>query len=48
VPPSPRYEPLRLDSVEGAVRGILDGRFPARPSQARACLTCPFWIVCPA
>ena len=48
VPPSARYEPPRIDAVAGAVRGILDGRFPATPSQARDCATCPFWVVCPA
>jgi superfamily I DNA/RNA helicase len=47
-PPAARYEQQRLDALEGAVRGIRAGRFPARPREARDCVTCPFWIACPA
>jgi superfamily I DNA/RNA helicase len=47
-PPAARYEQQRLDALEGAARGIRAGRFPARPREARDCVTCPFWIACPA
>lgn len=48
VPHVGRYEQPRVDALERAVQGILDGDFPARPKKAGSCATCPFWIVCPS
>lgn len=43
-------DPQEMDTglLETAALAQLDGDFPARPSKAGSCATCPYWIVCPA
>ena len=43
-----RYEPARIAKLERAIGGITRGEFPAQPENPKACLRCPFWMVCPA
>lgn len=43
-----RNEADRVRKIEQAVAGIRAGHFPPTPAEDDHCLTCPFWIICPA
>jgi DNA helicase II / ATP-dependent DNA helicase PcrA len=43
-----RWEDPRIADLDEAVTGILAGEYPAEPRSPRDCLTCPFWMICPA
>ncbi len=45
--PDTRYEAARIEKYERAVAGIRAAHFPPTPTEADACLRCPFWIICP-
>jgi DNA helicase II / ATP-dependent DNA helicase PcrA len=42
-----RWEETRIAQIEEALNGILASRYDPEPREARDCLSCPYWIVCP-
>jgi hypothetical protein len=47
VPPSPRYEPARVEKYERSLLGIREQAFEASPADPNECNRCPFFLVCP-
>ena len=43
-----RWEDVRVTGLDEAVAGILAREYQAEPRSPRDCLTCPFWMICPA